>query len=197
VETLDSAISADAWRDCADEAGTMEIVKDRVTVCFDVSLDMQHATLVAATIQGDGRARLAVVQAWSGPGCTQGVRDDLPGLLERIKPRRLGWYPSGPAASLAADLKLVRNAQELKAAEALTACQELAEQVTARRVIHGSEPLLNDHVLGAQRLPSGDGWRFTRRMDGSHVDAAYAAAGALHLARSLPVLRPMITSWTM
>jgi len=37
----------------------------------------------------------------------------------------------------------------------------------------------------AQKLTVVDGWRFTRR-GGGHVDAAYATAGAVQVARMMP-----------
>jgi hypothetical protein len=43
---------------------------------------------------------------------------------------------------------------------------------------------------GCQALQVADGWRFVRRGQGN-VDAAYAAAGAVHLARTLPRARPV------
>lgn len=76
-------------------------------------------------------------------------------------------------------------AAEIKGAEVGETCQEFADLVIARKVEHPDDPLLNAHVAGASPLHSGDGWRFTRKGAG-HVDAAYAAAGAVHLARTLP-----------
>jgi hypothetical protein len=70
---------------------------------------------------------------------------------------------------------------------------ELQEQVVSRRVLHSGDPLLTAHVTGAQRLRQGDAWRFQRQGAG-HCDAAYATAGAVHLARTLPspIGRPRI-----
>jgi hypothetical protein len=50
--------------------------------------------------------------------------------------------------------------------------------------VHGGDALLNGHLGGAKKYHSGDGWRFVRRGTG-HVDAAYAAAGAVHVLRGL------------
>jgi hypothetical protein len=192
VDTLDSAVSVDAWKACHDPASTMDALRDRVAVCLDLAPDQQHATLVACAIQGDGRARLEVVESWDGPNTTARLRAELPGLLAAVKPRVVGWYPGGPAAALAVDLRAVKGSTELKAADVPTVCQALAEQVTARRVIHPGDALLTAHVTQSRRLYSGDGWRFVRRGVG-HVDAAYAAAGALHLARTLPApMRPRV-----
>jgi hypothetical protein len=52
-------------------------------------------------------------------------------------------------------------------------------------VLHPDDPLLNAHIAGTSKLRTGDGWRFARKGAG-HVDAAYAAAGAVRLARTLP-----------
>lgn len=78
--------------------------------------------------------------------------------------------------------------------ETTAVCMGFAEQVAAGKVIHSDDPLINAHVEGAEPLRRGEGWVFRRGAgtntadadaDG-HVDAAYAAAGAVHLARTLP-----------
>lgn len=74
---------------------------------------------------------------------------------------------------------------ELKGADVTEACQEFAGLVLARRLLHPDDPLLNAHVAGTSKLRAGDGWRFARKGAG-HVDAAYAAAGAVRIARTLP-----------
>lgn len=188
VDALDGAVSADAWKACADTTGSLDAVKDRAVLCLDVAPDGAHATLVAAALLDDGRVRLDVVADWTS---TAQLRADLPDLLTRIRPRAWGWFPGGPAAALAADLRVLRGARagvELKAAEVPAVCQAFAEQAVSRRLLHTGDPLLTAQVVGAQRLFSGDGWRFVRR-GVAHVDAAYAAAGATWLARTAPVSR--------
>jgi hypothetical protein len=182
VASLDDAIPSDAWRSCHDPQSSLDGFRDRVALCLDASPDMRHITLVAAALGVDGRARIDVVGAWESP---EDARNDLPTLLAEIKPRVFGWFPSGPAAGLAADLVALPKTQELRASEVAAACQGFAEQVTARRVIHNGDPLLMAQVTGVSRLYVGDGWRFVRKGAG-HADAAYAAAGAVHLARTLP-----------
>jgi hypothetical protein len=56
---------------------------------------------------------------------------------------------------------------------------------SSQRTFHSGDGLLTAHVTGSEKLKSGDTWRFSRRGRG-HCDAAYAAAGAAHLARLLP-----------
>ena len=203
VDQLDGAVDLGAWRACADAAGTLDGARDRVVTCVDVSPDGHHVTLAAAAELDAGRVRIEIVRAWSSTSrelATELARRDLPELLVRVDPLVLGWFPTGPAAQLGADLRGIRalveampaggvagrmRVVELKGAEAGEACMELAELVGARRLVHPGDPLLDAHVAGAGKANRGDGWTFTRR-GGGHVDAAYAAAGAVHLARTLP-----------
>ncbi len=192
VPNLDGAIDPRAWHDCGDAAGTMGALRDRVVVCLDVAPDTAHATLAAAAITKDGRARIEIIAAWSS---TEDLRRDWKDLISRVKPRIIGWYPAGPAAALATVLRpnLPAYARtrdtpeyiEIKGAQVYETCQEFADLVRNRAVVHSADPLLDAHVASAQKLQSVDGWRFTRKGD-SHVDAAYAAAGAVRLALSNP-----------
>jgi len=200
VKVLDPAIDPGAWLRCLD-VGDLAAVRSRVALCLDVAPDGLHATLAAAAALDDDRTRIEIVQAWDGLGCTDRLRRDLPGLLARVKPQALGWLPAGPAAALAADLTDRKRpgwpprgvtVTEIRA-EIAAVCMGLAEQVTAGRIAHSGDPLLDAHIGAAQRLKRGDTWVFSRKGEG-HVDAAYAAAGAAHLARTLPPppARPLI-----
>jgi phage terminase large subunit-like protein len=182
VDSLaDAAVTAEAWTACTDPALTLDGLRDRIVACIDISPDLAHATLVAAAIDTNNRVRIEAIASWTDTATMLG---DLPSWIERIQPRQLGWFSSGPAAALKADLEHL-GGEGMGGTEAIAACQALAEHVQARRLLHAGDPLLTAHIVGAKRLPSGDGWRFVRRGAG-HVDAAYAAAGAVHLARSLP-----------
>lgn len=182
VDQLDGAVDLTAWRDCADATGTLEDMRDRVVAVVDVAPDAGHVTLCAAAPTPDGRARVEVVEAWSS---TTAARNALPELLQRVNPRVLGWYPSGPAAALAPVLRGALGSRELTGREVAEACQGLADLARARRVLHPADPLLDAHISGARKLITGDGFRFVRRGAG-HVDAAYAAAGAVYLALTQP-----------
>lgn len=181
VPALDEAVPMDAWRDCADPTGTLSSVRDRVATCLDISPDLSHATLAAAAQLADGRVRVEVVAAWDS---TAAVRAGLADWLGRIKPRASGWFPGGPSSALAADLRKMPRAVELKAGDVPAVCGGLVELVKARRLLQPNDPLLTAHASGAVPIPAGDGFRFARRGVG-HVDALYAAAGAAHLARTL------------
>lgn len=189
VPMLNPAIDVAGWASCLDPA-TLDAVRGRIALCYDVSPDLRHATLYAAGALDDGRTRVEPIGAWAGQGCTDQLRNDLPGLVAKVNPAKLGWFPSGPAAALAADMQ-ERDGwppegvelEEIRG-EVTAVCMGFAEQVTATKVAHSGDPLLDAHIAGAEKLTHGDGWRFSRKGTG-HVDALYAAAGAVHLARTL------------
>lgn len=203
VPMLDPAVDAVAWADCADP-GTLDGVRDRIAAAVDVSLDGKHATLVAAALLADGRVRVEAVKRWEGDSARQQLRRELPGLVAKMKPRTFGWFPNGPAAAVAADLadrkKGTRSAWPPRGVEVdelrkdgAAICMGFAELIAAKEIAHSDDELLTTHVTTAEKAYRGDAWMFTRKGSG-HCDAAYAAAGAVHLARTLPPppARPLV-----
>lgn len=195
VPHFDAAVDADLWTNAGTDT-PIDLAEHRqyVALCLDVSMAGDHASLVAAAVV-DGVTHVEVVQAWDGFGCTKALRADLPGIVARVRPRVLGWFPAGPAAVLTADMMERRRAgwpprrvklEELRA-EAAAVCMGLAEHVASGSLIHPRDPMLDAHIAAAAKLRRGDTWVFGRRGAGP-VDGAYAAAGAVHLARTLPPL---------
>jgi phage terminase large subunit-like protein len=182
VDALDNAISVEAWAACTDPQMTLDSLKNRVALCADISLDGLHGSVVAAAKAADGKIHLEVIRDYDGKDVSEAMRADLPGLIAKVKPISLGWFPNGPMARLATFLRSIRQNQELKPSEMPSICQEFTTHVEGRRVIHAGDPLLNAQVAGARPMPRGDGgYVFTRR-DAAQIDAVYAAAGALRLA---------------
>jgi hypothetical protein len=194
VSHMKSAVDPDFWQKSLSE-GTLEKHRDTLAACIDLSPDELHATLAIAALTDNDTVRVEIVHAWDGHTAAKDARTQLPALIKKIKPRTLVWFPGGPAASLAADLRKKGatwppsgvTVEEIKS-DAPGVCMELASLVTSGQVMHAPDPLLDAHVLGAEKLNIGDKWAFSRR-NGGHVDAAYAAAGAIHAARSLPPRR--------
>ena len=199
VPLLNPAVDPGSWLECLD-MGDLSGVRERVGLCMDVAPDLRHASLYAAAVLDDGRVRVEPVKAWSGPGCTDDLRRDLIEIVQRVKPVVFGWFPAGPAAALAADLEERRSwppegvAVEEIRGDITAVCMGFSEQVGAHRIAHSGDPLLDAHVAGAEKLMHGDGWRFSRKGEG-HVDAVYAAAGAVHLARTLPESKTVGVFW--
>jgi hypothetical protein len=215
VAALSPAIDPHGWTAGADRGLDLAPLAERAVLCLDVSPDGGHVSLVTAALRDDGKIAIVESGGWSD---TTSARLALAEMLPRIRPRALGWYPSGPAAVLGAELAKL-NADyrdpitrqwgpigrmhidrkrwrewapglvELRGDDVKAACETFADLVKARKILHPGTPLLDSHITGAQRLDQGDGWRFTRRGAG-HVDGAYAAAGAVHLARTLPPPAP-------
>lgn len=185
VEQIDSAIDLVAWRASRDPAGTLDAARERIALCFDVAPDGAHSTLIAAA-EVAGRVRVEVIGAWSD---TDQARRALEELDDRIQPAARAWFPSGPAARLGPTLRKL-GYEPITGATVAEACQGLADLVAGRRILHPDDPLLNAHIAGAVKLRQSDGWRFVRRGAG-HVDAAYAAAGAVHTALTMPVEVPV------
>lgn len=186
VDALDSAIDAAAWKDCADPAGEglLGSYRDRIGACVDVSIIAPHpVALLAGARIPDGRVRIEVAGAWES---TDAARPALGPLLDRIRPQQTGWFPSGPAAAIAPILRARPGSREIKGGEVAEACQSFADLVIARGLLHLSDPYLSAHVSAAQKLSSGDGWRFVRRGGTGHVCAAYAAAGVVQVVLTMP-----------
>ena len=163
VENLDGAIDLGAWKACADSGSTLDVAKERVALVLDVAPGGEHVSLVAAWSGEDGRTRLSALAGWSS---TEEARMELPGWIQAVEPEALGWFPSGPTAALGPMLREL-GAHGLTGQEVTEACMGLADLVTARRIIHPADPLLDAHIAAASKLPSGDGWRFVRRGAGN------------------------------
>jgi hypothetical protein len=199
VHMMDPAIDAAAWTACgptpARPARALDAWRSRLALCVDVSPDGLHATVYAAAVGDDRLVHLDVVRAWSGPAATAGLRKELPALVRKVRPRAVGWFPSGPAAAVAAQLAEQDpplrgwpppgTTVEAIRGDVTAVCMGFAEMVRAQELRHPGDPLLSTQVASAEKLKQGDAWRFARG-DLAYVDAVYAAAGAAHLARTLP-----------
>lgn len=190
VKVLRPAVSGPAWEKTLDP-GPLEPARKRIGLCIEASPDGAHVTAAAAQVMEDGRVRVELVKAWSGPTALSDAERDWPGLLRLIRPRRAGWFPVGPTAAMAARLRSVTvrgvTVEEIRG-DAPAVVMGFAKEVTAGTLARSDDALLTDHVTGAERMAAGGGWIFARP-DGAHVDAAYAAAGAVHIARTLPAPR--------
>lgn len=200
VDQLDPALAPAGW-DAGLHPAPLDLVqRGRLAACVDVSPDQQHATLAVAVRVDDARVRVEVVESWDGPDAMARALAELPAWIVRVRPRILGWFPNGPAATFDATLRDRRtkggraawpprgvNVTEL-GTESPAVCMGFAAQVAAENVLHSGQPLLDRQVEGSEKLWTQERWVFGRRGTG-HVDAVYAAAGADHLARTMPLPR--------
>lgn len=193
VSSTDPAIDPVKWSQSVVEGFSLQDHQDKLTMVLDVSQDRQHATLVGAAELGDGRVGTQAFKEWSGADLLGQIRNELPGLIERYKPKAFGWLPVGPATGFSTFLKDRKKKhpewakgvriQEISA-ELTEVCEGFSNEVNSMQIVHNDNPLLTAQVIAAEKQTKGDRWVFTRRGTG-HVDAAYAAAGATYLARTL------------
>jgi hypothetical protein len=191
---LDPAVEPASWARCLDP-GSLAGLRSRLAAVVDVSPDGGSVVLYAAATLPDGRVRVDPVQLWSGRGAVDAAETELPAELARARPAVFGWFPAGPAAAMTAKLRQRKRQrpwlpagtrmEEIRA-EVPAVCMGLQQQVAAGRIAHSGDPLLDSQVATAGKLWSGKVWTFTCP-PGCHVNAVYAAAGAVHLARGLPV----------
>jgi hypothetical protein len=195
VGALNPALNARAWREGCDPGDLLD-VRSRVALCLHLTPDADHATLAAAAELDDGRVRVETVAEWSGMRAAAAAEADLPGWVEKIRPRGVGWFPAGPGAAVAARLadrrrKGVRGwpprgvlVAEIRG-EAPAVCMGLAKEIDGGHLAHSGQDMLDRQVERAEKQPQpGGGWVF--RQTKGNVDAVYAVAGAVHLARTMP-----------
>lgn len=199
VESLVQSVDHESWDASACESmPDLSEHRDKVALCLDVSLDRKHATLVACAVIDDV-AYLEVVKSWNGAACLAAVRTELGDIIRRVRPKRFGWFPNGPAASISPALRKEASRMprgttvEELAAELTAVSMGFADRVLAGQVRHPGDELLTAHVKCAGPKQQGDGWVFSRRKvaasetsKANSIDGAYAAAGALHMALTLP-----------
>lgn len=196
VPKLNPAVDMVAWRDkCQVDSSDLSKYRRNVVMCYEMNADGDHVTLIACAKNEYGRYIIDVVQVWSGVGAVAAFRKDLPRILEQNKPRAMGWIPGGPSAAVAAEMVAQARKDgkrwpppgvhiEALRKDQVAVCMGFASLVKDGAIGHSGDPLINSHVGGAEKKPMGDGWRFER--GGADCDAAYAAAGAVFLAQTIP-----------
>jgi hypothetical protein len=194
VKSENVAFDLSAWGRALDSSTTLDRFRGRLAACLDVSPDGSHATLVAAAIMPDGRVRVEAIQSWESLAA---VRAALPAWLERVRPYTFGWFPASGAAALTAELGQRKQGRvgwpprgvrvEAIKGETAAVVMGFAALVTEQGVIHAPEELITAHLGNAEpKYLPGALWIIDRRQGAGHVTAAYAAAGAVHLARTIP-----------
>ena len=206
VDKLDAAIDPEAWSATADGALTLAPHRSRLTYCVEVSLD-GFTVLAAAALTDDGTAVAQVVKTWE---TAIEARDELRHKFAEHTPRAVGWYPGTTAEVIGAELhdqhgktigqwnvprtELLEHAPgvvDLSGRDVIAVCEGLSTAVSGRRFRHPGHALLDAHVAAATWKDMGNGRVFARRGAG-RVTALYAVAGAVELARRLPLPKPRL-----
>lgn len=189
IRAFDGAINPAAW-EAGYVAGDLRTLKSRLALFLDASPGPSgHIALIGAATLEDSRVRVETIRAWDGPTASTDMRRDLPGVLRRSGARKLGWMPNSEMAKFGPDLRKTRIGGvvvEEITSEVSEVCMSFAEQVEAGQIVYGDDQeMLTDHVTGAFKKYSGERWRFSRQGKGD-CNGAYAAAGSVWLARTMP-----------
>jgi phage terminase large subunit-like protein len=188
VKHMNGAFDPVTWND----AGNAEAVLPRqshIALGIDISIDMQHATLIAAEKLPDGCIRVEPIKEWYGKHTTHLIRQQLPEWVQKVKPRVVSWMPAGPMATLSAELQNKKwlgrvEAHEIRG-DMADACMSIADLVAQGEILHNDDPMLTQQVLGTGKVARGDRFVFQRVGDG-YCDASYAMAAAVQALRTLP-----------
>lgn len=191
VTVLDPAIDPFAWKRCGThEPLDLSGYRKKLALCLDISLDGSHISLLAAAVIDD-KVHVEVIEQWQGFGCTKQMRAELPDIVARIRPAMFCWFPNGPTAAVATQLKERKTNRAWPprgvklheiTGDTIAVCMGLSEQVGVEDIVHPRDAMLTAHVEAAQKLRRGEAWSFTRVGTGP-IDGAYALAGAVHCAR--------------
>lgn len=193
----DPAIDAACWGALPTAARDgFDDLRGKVALVIDVAPGGVHVTLYAGAQQPDGRVRIGLVGEWDS---TDAAVRALPGKVAATKARVVGFLPGADGAVFVADLADRSKTHGRRGAwpppgvrveeirgEVTAVCMGFDERVNAGQIARIPDELLDAHVAAAERLKTGDVWRFSRRDPDKPVDCLYAAAGAVHLARTLP-----------
>lgn len=197
VPSLDGAVNPKGW-ELGRVPGTLAEHRSGLALVPELSPDRQHSSISVAAMMPDGKVRVEVIASWSGMFAAAELRRALPGFVRKVRPRKLGWIPGGPAAAIGAELADAKKfnvpgleIEEIRG-EVSAVCMGFSELVEVGDILHSgqedAQDLLSKHVLGSAKLWTGDVWRFSRKGEG-HCDAAYGVAAAAHLARTMPPAR--------
>jgi hypothetical protein len=116
-----------------------------------------------------------------------------------VRPRCVGRLPNGPAAAVAADLAERRGwpprrvTLEPIKSERTAICMGLSDIVLAGEIVHPKDAMLSQHIGSTTRLWRSDSWVYARR-GASPIDANYAVAASVHLARTMGPPRPPLVA---
>ena len=184
VQTIDSAIPAGEWAECATDGLDLDLEKT-VWLGLDCSPDRRDAALVAAQRIDDNQFVVKLLHTWHNPislddkAIANDVADyyrDMPVEVVAFSKRTSSAVASRlvPAGIPIADIDGALYGQ---------ACDEFLGAVTSKRLRHINQPELTKQVLSAAKLKFGDGgWTIGRRASQSTVCATVACALVTHFA---------------
>ena len=190
-EITQEAIPVELWAACADPGSS---VPDGAAIVWgvDVTPERHRGAIAAVGERPDGRTHVEIVEHRPG---VDWLVDRVAELTRAHRSRCIVLDPGGPAGALARDLEVAAGSVPVVLCggrDYAQACAGLYDDVTARRLAHLEQPVLDEAVQAARRRNIGDVWVWARR---SLADIC--PLGAITVARwahADPSRRP--ASWT-
>jgi len=178
TSTVSRVIPAGSWRAVADPDGPLP-EPGRVALAFDVAVDRSDASIVAGWRDELGVGRLELADYRPG---AEWLPDRLIELVERWRPRAVGFDAAGPALDVAD--RLERAGIELvgtKAKEYAAACAGLLDAIVADPPAVRIRPhaALDAAAAAAARRTLGDAWAWARRLSSVSISPLTAGTVAL------------------
>jgi len=189
VDVLASPWPPNSWLDCHDP--TLELAADAPTFLgIDVTPDRRHAALVAVQQLEEGRLGVHLLETWEADGAVDdlAIAQAVAPIARKVRARSIAFdrYTAGAIASRLASAGLPVG--DCSSSAFYQACDETLSAMVAKRLVHGGQQTLTDHVLACARKQGSDGgWRIVRRSSAGTIAGAVAMVMAVHYAaRPLP-----------
>lgn len=183
VELSDEAgtvVPLGVWDGLVDDGWEMS---PPVTVVLDVAPDSLAASFVAAQIDGDGVARIEVVDR--RPGSDWVVEAAKGVVAAALGPLHVA--SGSPAAAKVAELRSAGlEVVEVPADAVRRACQAFVDRCRDGRLRHRGGQAIRSGLVGAGRRESGDQWSWSRASSTTDITALVAASIAAHVASERP-----------
>jgi phage terminase large subunit-like protein len=184
VDVLDSPWPADAWQNCGDPALAIHPTAPSF-LGIDVTPDRRSAALTLVQQLDDGQLGVHLLQTWEADGAVDdlAIAQAVAPIARKLQARSVA-FDRYTAISIAQRLAAVGiPIGDCSGSAFYQACDETLSSMVAKRIIHGNQETLTEHVLGcAKKTTSDGGWRIVRKGSSGTIAAAVAMVMALHYA---------------
>lgn len=183
VQTIQSAVDAKSWADCAEFEGDLD--PEKLTwLAIDLSPDRKHAALVGAQKLGDERFLVKLLHTWENnlQLDDRAIANEAAKYCRKYSIEHVA-YCRRTSGAVAARLQPAGIRIFEMDGDYPQACDEMLSAITSGRLRHLNQESLNVQVLSTVKLPRGDGGMiFGRRASQAAIPAAVATALVTHFA---------------
>jgi phage terminase large subunit-like protein len=183
VATIQSAVDAQSWANCADSEGDLD--PEKLTwLAIDLSPDRKHAALVGAQKLGDERFLVKLLHTWENnlQLDDRAIANEAAKYCRKYHIEHVA-YSRRTSAAVATRLQPAGIRIYEMDSDYPQSCDEMLSAINSGRLRHLNQPSLNLQVLSTVKLPRGDGGMiFGRRASQAAIPAAVATALCTHFA---------------